>query len=1061
MNLKRSSFSIIVIFFCLSILGISLLPKLTLKLVPSQNYPTVSVSFSMLGQSPRVVEEKVTSRIESMLNRIEGVKEIRSTSNNGWGNIYISTDKNSDMDAIRFEVANVIRELWAQLPEGVSYPRISIGSYSNEVNTRFLTYTLNAPSEPFFIYKYAKKHIEPALASIDGLAKVEISGATPMEWQLEYDIEQLNQLGVSVNDIRTAIQQSLNENFLGMGNYKSDNNIKENYLSLICRTKFYHNFKPEQILVKKTKGKLVYLNQIVKITYKEQEPRSYFRINGLNSIYITMYAEEDANQIKTAAKAKEVLASLQQYFPPGYELHKSRDRTEYIRQELYKIRLRSMVTVLILLLFVLLISRNFKYVLLIIISLLCNFLIASIVYYFLRIEFQMYSLAAITISLALIIGSIIMMTEHVINRKNFKVFTAIVGATLCTIAVLIIIFLIEDDRLKFNMLDFAYVLVINLSISLLVVLFLVPALIDRLEINFLSSFSSKSVQRLIRRRKRIISINRKYERFLNFSLRRKWLLIIFVILLFGTPIFLLPQKIEKKNIWGNMYNKTLGSQFYKQTLSSYVNIFLGGTWRLFNETSAKQSSSSSNNSETRISITASMPNGATLKEMNGTVREMEAFITTFKGVKQFETSINSPQNAHISISFTPKAEKEGLPHYMKSELISKALLLGNASWRVSGVGQGFSNDLTESTNIDFLISMKGYNYDELMLYATKLKKRLLTHNRIKEVLIVPKPAYYKNNYKEYLFSTNPTILAKNNLTISNLYNSIYPIFIRNQSVARTTNAKGGTENINLLSKQFSEYDIWSIKRYPQNISRQSIKLGDIAKIEKEQAPKSISKINQQYQLYLQYQYIGVRSQGMRILNNDVDFFTKQLPIGYFIKNEQRNWYWEQKSKTYYSLILIVIAIIYIICSIFFNSFVRPLAIILIVPISYIGVFLSFILLKIPFGQGGFAAFLLLSGLNVGSAFYLMSDYDFLCKLKKTRGKHIYIKSLNRKIIPVLLTILSIILGFVPFLIGMENNPFWKSLALGTIGGLLFSIVSLFVYLPLFTLFSSKTRKNLK
>ena len=60
----------------------------------------------------------------------------------------------------------------------------------------------------------------------------------------------------------------------------------------------------------------------------------------------------------------------------------------------------------------------------------------------------------------------------------------------------------------------------------------------------------------------------------------------------------------------------------------------------------------------------------------------------------------------------------------------------------------------------------------------------------------------------------------------------------------------------------------------------------------------------------------------------------------------------------------------------------------------------------------------------------------------------YVTAFNHKIIPILLTILSTILGMIPFLIdGPDEQPFWYSLAVGTIGGLIFSVVPIFLFLP--------------
>lgn len=920
---------------------------------------------------------------------------------------------------------------------------------------QLLTYILNAPSEPYLIYQYAEKFIKPALSVVDGLNKVNITGATPVEWQLEYDNEQLRQLDVSVADIQTAIQQSLNVEYIGMGSPSEDANERNKYLSVVCKTDNQQQFDPENILVKKANGKLIYLNQLVQTTYQEQEPQSYFRINGLNSVYITLSAKSNANLLKTGKKSKEIIDELQKNFPVGYELHKSNDTTVYIQNEIETILIRSLFTFIFLLLFILLISRNLKFLLLITVSLLCNVLIAIIFYYILGVELQVFSLAGITISLILIINNILIASYHILIRKNLRIFTAMLGAVLSTMAVLIIVFLLDDQNLRSNMKDFAYVLFINLSISFFIVLFLVPALIDKLKIVRLSFFNVRYSWILS---KRIFHFNGVYKKILNFVLRHKLLFILIAILSFGTPVFLLPQKKEENTKFSNVYNKTIGSGFYNQSVRKYVDMLLGGTWRLFSQGSVNKSSFT-NKQETQLYLTASMPNGATLKEMNETMQQMEAFISKYEGVKQFQTSISNAQNATISISFTKEGEKSGVPYAMKSEIISKSLSIGNASWSVYGIGDGFSNDVKEQAG-STQVSMMGYNYDELMEYAEGFKKLLLSHQRIKEVLIVPEITYFKDNYQEFVLNTNQESLVRNNLNIWSLYSTINPFFAKNIFVTNNLNKNGVSEGIFLRSKQSSEFDIWSLKQYSHDISKQTVKLDGISLISKEQLPQKINKVNQQYQIFLQYEYIGPYEQGKRILSKDIDTVSKKLPVGYFIKIEDNYWMWDDSQKSYYGLIIFVVIIIYFICSILFNSFLRPMAVILIIPITYIGVFLFFTIFKIPFGQGGFAALLLLSGLSVSLTIFLISEYNQLCVEKKSNGMDLYIKSFNRKIVPILLAILSTILGFSPFLIGMDNDTFWQSLALGVLGGLVFLILSIFIYLPIFVFLFQKSSSGL-
>lgn len=76
-----------------------------------------------------------------------------------------------------------------------------------------MTYTLNAPSNPILIQNYAEENIKPVLGQLAGVYKVELNGATPMEWQLEYDSEQLSRLGITLETCRLPSTAITRKNF--------------------------------------------------------------------------------------------------------------------------------------------------------------------------------------------------------------------------------------------------------------------------------------------------------------------------------------------------------------------------------------------------------------------------------------------------------------------------------------------------------------------------------------------------------------------------------------------------------------------------------------------------------------------------------------------------------------------------------------------------------------------------------------------------------------------------------------------------------------------------------
>lgn len=1040
-----SPFTLIVAFVCLSLVGLALLPQLPVKLSPSHALPRLTVSFTMPAGSSRVIEAEVTSRLEAMLARVKEIRSVSSTSDNGSGSITLELDKRADMEAVRFEVSTIVRQTWAQLPEGVSYPQIHANRANEKASRPFMTYTLNAPANPILIQRYAEEHIKPIVGQLNGVYKVELTGATPMEWRLEYDNTQLERLGITLSDIQTAIARHYEKEFLGICPIERGAEGKEWMRLIRTTTDEATEFHPEAILLEAADGALVGLEKFIRVTHEEAAPTSYYRINGLNSIYMNITAEETANQLELAKEVKQTMWELEQKMPPGYEMHVGYDATEHIQKELDKIYFRTGLTVLILLLFVALITWNLWYLLLIVTSLSVNLAIAFIFYYLFGLELQLYSLAGITISLNLVIDNTIVMTDHIRRRHNLEAFMAVLAATLTTVGALVIIFFL-DDRLRLDLQDFAAVVIINLLVSLVVALFFVPAMIQKIGIED----GKKKLSKLWLKR-RVVVFSHGYARWIGWLCHHRVAACVVLVLAFGLPVFLLPEKMEGEGAIASYYNKVFDNATFKEKVRPIVDKALGGSLRLFAEEVYEGSYFNRGEGETVLSVYASLPNGSTLGQMNTLVGKMEAYLSEFEEIKQFQTSIYSARQASIRIYFTKEHQRSGFPYTLKDCIISRALELGGGSWQVYGLqDQGFSNSTQEYAG-HFRVKMYGYNYDELAYWGDSLKRKLLGHRRIKEVTVSSDFSFYKDDYSEFFLDLDKHRLAKENITGMQLFAALRPVFGRNVSCGNIVH-DGQPEMLKLTSRQSSEYDVWSLANIPIRINGNSYKLSDFATVERGQSPQRVAKEDQQYRLCLQYEYIGAGSQGRRLLTRDLEEFNATLPMGYTAEDAQEAWSWGEEDNRQYALLAIVVVIIFFTTSILFNSLRQPLAIIFVIPVSYIGVFLTFYLFGLNFDQGGFASFVLLCGITVNASIYILNEYNAVRRrFPKLAVARAFVKAWNAKVVPVFLTVVSTILGFVPFMVGTGKEAFWFPLAAGTIGGLAMSVVGIFAFLPIFTL----------
>lgn len=808
-----SSFTLIVTFVCLSLIGVVLVPLLPVKLAPSRSLPGLTVSFSMPGNSSRVIEAEVTSKLEAMMARVKGIRKVNSTSDNGSGSISLELDKHADIDVTRFEVSTIIRQTWPQLPEGVSYPQISTRRSDDKASRPFITYTLNAPANPILIQQYAEENIKPVLGQLKGIYKVELNGATPMEWQLEYDSDQLSRLGITLQAVQRAINRHYEKEFLGICSIEKGAEGREWIRLVRTSTEKEMEFEPGAIQLQAEDGTMVTLDKLIKVRHVEERPQSYYRINGLNSVYLYITAEETANQLNLSGEVKHLMGELQQKMPPGYEVHISYDATEYIQKELDKIYFRTGLTVLILLLFVALITRNLRYLFLIVTSLAVNISVAVILYYAFGLEMQLYSLAGITISLNLVIDNTIVMTDHILHRRNLKAFVSVLAATLTTIGALVIIFFL-DEKIRLNLQDFAAVVIINLAVSLFVALFFVPSMIDKIG---LEKKKRRKRRRFLLRptfmKRLTVYFTRFYQGVIYYLCRFRVIACLLLLLGFGLPVFMLPEKMEGEGKWVEYYNKVFDNPTFKDKVKPVINKALGGSLRLFAEKVYEGSYFNRDEGEVVLSVYATLPNGSTLEQMNVLIKRMETYLSDFKEIRQFQTYIYNARQANIQIYFTKKNQRSGFPYTLKANIISKALTLGGGSWSVYGLqDQGFSNDVRESAG-SFRVKLYGYNYDELSYWTEQLKEKLLLHRRIKEVTVNSEFSWWKDDYSEFYLDLDRLRMAKEHITATQLFAALRPVFGRDIYCGNVL-FDSQTEQLKLSSVQGQRYDVWGLVNIP-------------------------------------------------------------------------------------------------------------------------------------------------------------------------------------------------------------------------------------------------------
>lgn len=1044
---KIPSFSVILIFVVLMVIGAGMIPLLNIQYTPSLKGSELSVSYTWSGASAKLIEMEVTSKLEGLIASVNGIKSVSSVSRKDRGTVNVVLKNKDDMEHIRFEIAQLIRQVHKKLPEGCSYPYLSVAASGTNAQP-VLTFTVNADIPTQDIENYTQEHIVKEIALVKGVNSVELSGATPYYKEVAFDPEKLAALGISIAEFRNAVSGAL-------ASFDIIGSVNETAILL------KHDLDPEKlenIPIKSVNGRIVRVGDVSRVEKKERVPSYYYRINGLNTINITVYPEKYVNTLDLCAAVKAKMKSLEAGFPDKFAVIVSSDSSVVLKEELRKIIFRTVLSLLILLAFVFLVSRSFRYLFIISVSLAANIFIAFIFYVLYDMEIHLYSLAGITVSLGIIIDTSIIMISHYGYYKNRKVFIAILAAQMTSIGALVVVFLLPEQQ-RANLVDFSGVIIINLAISLLISMLLIPALVDTVGVKRGDLNSNTGY----RTRRYILKFDRIYGRYIYYAKKYKWATFVILILGFGLPVSKLPDKLgseatksyytpqkdteeKEDNLAIKIYNKTFGSDFFKNKIKDKADKILGGSFRLF----LKNYSSGSFYREPArptLTIRASLPDGCTVAQLNEIVLSMENYLAQFDEIETFKTSVTSNSSGSIVVSFKKEVENTYFPLMLKQQVISKATNFGGANWSVYGIDeQGFSNNISSGYKSQQIV-FTGYNYDQLYGFCQMSVAELSKNPRVSGPEIFGQVGWGNTiSRSEYFIGYDPYRLAAHGLGLTDAFAALQEQ-LYSQRLGSYFEEGGKTISVDAVSNRKEYFDVWNLKNEYITIGDKNLRFSDIGQIEKRNSGNDIYRKNQQYSLVVAYDFVGPYELANKVKEREIERLNKAvLPIGYKASLSEYD-YWGRESQNIWLLVLII-SIIYFICAVLFESLRSPLIIIGLIPVSFIGVFLIFAITGYRFDQGGFASLVMLSGIVVNAGIYILNEYKGQLAVKKYPNPYtFYIRAFNHKIVPILLTVLSTVLGLIPFLMDGESEVFWFAFALGTMGGLAFSLIALTLFMP--------------
>ena len=1059
--MKLSSFSVILTFVILMIIGVALAPLIDVGTEPTPRQgKRMTIKYEWPHVSAKVVEQNLTSPIEGMVSALKGVESVSSKSYFGKSEIVVNLKENVDVSSVRFEISSLLGQSHERLPKGVSYPtlmggEVVSGMASHNAQKLLLTYLVNADIQPELIKNFVKENVVRQLEAVDGVNKVEVTGTTDTYVEISYDPMALSAYGITSNDIANGIRNYIGQDeIIGTVMHTTAQGNQEK-IALHLTTELFGKPLGEMPL-KNIDGKVVYLNDLAAVQVKNQDPDSYYRVNGLNTVYINVYIPSDGKTVRMSDVVQEKMEQLKAGIHQKVYFQLSYDSAKQQREEMSKLLRRTLMSLAILLVFVWLTNRDWKYLAIVASTLAANLLIAIIVFWLFDIKLHIYSLAGITVSLGLIIDSTIVMVDHYGYYHNRKAFLSLLAAMLTTIGSMVVIFFLPKE-LQQDLYDFAWIVIINLVVSLVVALFFVPAIIDR--------WQYSSQRQHLRLGRVVVRCNRFYSRYIAFTSRRKWVYYVLLVLAFGIPFQFLPDRLgtdseadgteqaddEHLPWYDVLYNQTFGNQKFVDTYKPLLSEWLGGTVQMFADYLDEDSHRSDENAEKVLHIRAQMPVGGTAVQLNPKMMIVEETLKKYKEIKEFVTRIDK-RNGEIVVHFKQGVDKTSFPYRLENEVIGKVITIGGADWSTYGVSErGFSNALNLLYRSNRL-TLSGYNYDQLYRLAEDVCRYMRKNPRVQD-LTIETPGF-ENQEPEFFMDYKKEQMALYQVDVDDAHGSLENILM--SSYVGYYKDNNIESDVYLKPLPQTSFDLWHVENEQVKVDSSELFVPEAMKMERREAKNVIPKKNQEYMLNVAFNVMGSYTYSSEYIDGVLKYFNKTLPVGY--RCENTSYHRSINEKSNYWLLFLIVVIVFFICAIQFESVRQSLVIVSVIPVALIGSFLTFCFTEIPFGSGGFASLVLLIGIVVNSGIYILSQYNNMHRLSH-RGKiRDYVRAFNHKIIPIFLTVSSTIVGLVPFFMDGKDEPFWFSFATGVTGGLLFSLPALIFIMPIFCKFGEKGKR---
>ncbi|HAT29930.1 MAG TPA: nodulation protein NolG, partial [Janthinobacterium sp.] len=983
----------------LIVLGLFSYHGLGIESMPNVVLPFAGIEVNYPGASPEAVENDITRPIEDAINTVSGVKTLRSNSWEGRAGIYVEFELSTNMDKAMQDIRDKVARVRPLFPKEAKDPYIARAEGDNESPIAELTLSSSGHSLRE-LSTLTDQVISKRFQGVAGVGRVRVSGTTTRQILISLKPQEMTAQGIGIDEVLRAIQGT-NQN-LPAGSIS--HGATEQLVRVEGKIRDARGFG--KVIVARRASGLVYLEQVASIVDGEQEETSIGRVDGKRAITLDITKVQDANVVEVGEGIKRVAAELQKSLPADVTLRIVDDESARVQSQLNNVKETILEGALLTMLIVFLFLHSWRSTIITGLTLPISVMASFIAMKAFGFTLNFLTLMALSLCIGLLIDDAIVVRENIVrhlgmgkshlkaaNDGTNEIGLAVMATTFAIVAVFVPVAFMKGIIGRF-FLQFGITVAVAVLVSLFVSFTLDP---------MLSSVWRDPVQ----------------DRFKYLP----WL---------GRAMAAIERRIDTLHIW---YGKVLelALRWRKATLAATLALFLASLTlvpRIGGEMFPDVD-------QAYIQLNFKTALGSSLEYTDSKVRQVEDALKAFPEIDSVIVTVGTEDGrntAHVNlklkdIKLAPRRSQKALETAIRARLAPLAGI-------TLSVGQK-----------PIFIAILGTDEAKLDAVARRLMEKMRVIKGIADLEYSQEGANPSTTLK-----INNELASDLGLSVAQIGGALRP-FVAGDTSSHWLADDGQNYDVNVQLPKAGRQKIADLgqlslasSKLDANGNPLMVPLRQVVEFVPSSSPQVLKRQALQRRVAI---YAGVDGRPFGDVDAEVQKAIKgmALPAGVRFDVGGQSQEMAETMGGAIAALGIAVIFIYLVLASQFGSFLQPIAIMVSLPLSLIGVLLALLVTGSTLNVFSIIGFIMLMGLVTKNAILLV---DFTNHGQRAgKSQHAAILDAGQvRLRPILMTTLAMIFGMLPMAIGLgDGGESQAPMGRAVIGGVLTSTLLTLVVVP--------------